>query len=76
MFYNREAVLAWDFTEIGKVKREVAPLQQISGFQISKALTFTVIYMLQERLKMGVLWIPGTIPGQEKYPWKNIDLLM
>ena len=25
MLYNREVVLVWDFTEIGKVKREVAP---------------------------------------------------
>lgn len=25
MLYNREAVLAWDFSEMGKVKKEVAP---------------------------------------------------
>ena len=25
MLYNRKAVLVWDFTEMGKVKREVAP---------------------------------------------------
>lgn len=29
MLYNREAVLAWDFTEMGKVNREVAPPQKI-----------------------------------------------
>lgn len=29
MLYNQEAVLAWDFIEIGKVKRDVAPLQKI-----------------------------------------------
>ncbi len=29
MLYNREVVLAWDFTEMGKVKREVAPPQKI-----------------------------------------------
>ena len=29
MLYNRVAVLAWDFTEIGKVKREVAPPKKI-----------------------------------------------
>ncbi len=29
MLYNREAVLALDFTEMGKVKREVAPLRKI-----------------------------------------------
>ena len=65
MLYNREAVLAWDFTEMGKVKKEVAPAQkiqtiehkawQVSGFQIPKALSSTVIDMLQERLKMGVI---------------------
>ena len=65
IFYNREAVLAWDFTEMGKVRRKVAPLQkirtidhkawQVPGFQIPKALISTVIDMLQERLKMGVI---------------------
>lgn len=29
LLYNREAVLAWDFSEIGKVKKEVAPPQKI-----------------------------------------------
>ena len=29
MLYNREAVLAWDFIEIGMVKKEVAPSQKI-----------------------------------------------
>ena len=29
MLYNRKAVLARDFTEMGKVKREVASLQKI-----------------------------------------------
>ncbi len=29
MLYNREAVLAWDCTEMGKVKRKVAPPQKI-----------------------------------------------
>ena len=55
--YNREAVLAWNFTEMGKVKREVAPQQKIrtinhkashfSEFQIPQAFTSTVIDMLQ-----------------------------
>ena len=26
MLYNRKTILAWDFTEMGKVRREVAPL--------------------------------------------------
>lgn len=29
MLYSREAVLAWDFTEMGKIKNEVAPAQKI-----------------------------------------------
>ncbi len=65
MFYNREVVFAWDFTETGKVKKEVAlaqkirtiehKAQQVPGFQIPRALSSTVIDMLQERLKMGVI---------------------
>lgn len=65
MLYNQETVLAWDFTKIGKVKRKVASLQkiqtvkhkawQIPGFQIPRALTSTVIDMLQEKLKIGVI---------------------
>ena len=56
MLYNREAVLAWDFIKVGKVRKEVAFLQkiqmvdykawQVPGFQILKALTSTVIDML------------------------------
>ncbi len=65
MLYNREAVLAWDFTEMEKLKREVAPPKkirtihhkawQVPEFQIPKALTSTVIDMLQERLKMEII---------------------
>lgn len=56
ILYNWEAVLAWDFTKIGKVKKKVASLQniwiieqktwQIASFQISRALTSIVIDML------------------------------
>ncbi len=76
MLYNREAVLAWDFTEMGKVKRAVAPPQkirtvdhkawQVLGFQIPKALTSTAIDMLQERLKMGVI---EPCHGPYQNPW-------
>ena len=65
MLYNREVVLAWNFTEMGKVRRNVAPPQKIqivdhktlrvSGFQIPKALTSTIIDILQKRLKIGVI---------------------
>ena len=50
---------------MGKVKKEVAPLQkirtsehkawQISNFQISGALTMTVIDILKEKLKIGLI---------------------
>lgn len=56
MLYNQEIVLAWDFSEMGKVKKEVAPLQkiqtidhqawQVPKFQIPKTLTSTIIGML------------------------------
>lgn len=65
MLYNQEVILAWDFTEIGKIKKELALTKkirtiehktwQIPGFQIPKALSSTVIDMLQEKLKMGVI---------------------
>ena len=65
MLYNREVVLAWDFTKMEKVRRKVAPLQkiqtvdhkawQVPGFQISKALISIVIDMLKKRLKMRVI---------------------
>ena len=56
MLYNWEAVLAWDFLEIGKVKKKVAPPQKIRiidhqtwrvpEFQILKALSSIVIDIL------------------------------
>ncbi len=65
MLYNREAIIAWDFTEMGKVKKEMAPAQkiqtiehkawQVPSFQILRALSSTVMDMLQERRKMGVI---------------------
>ena len=56
MLYNRETILAWDFTEMGKVRKKVAPPQkiqavdhkvwQVSGFQIPKVLTSRIIDIL------------------------------
>ena len=76
MLYNREAVLAWDCTEMEKVKKEVAPPQkiqtiehkawQVLGFQIPKALSSMVIDILQERLKMGVI---EPSHGAYQNPW-------
>ena len=65
MLYNREAALAWDFTEIGKVKPEVFLPVRIrtvnhkawycAGFPILKALNQTVIEMLNDRINKGML---------------------
>lgn len=65
MLYNRKAILAWDFMEMKKVKKEVAPFQkiqtvnhkawQVLKFQIPKVLTSTIIDILQKRLKIGVI---------------------
>lgn len=65
ILYNQEAVLAWDFSEMRKVKKKVALPQkiqtvdhqawQVPGFEIPKALISTVIDMLWERLKMGIM---------------------
>lgn len=65
MLYNREVVIAQDFTEIGKVKKEVAHAQkiqtiehkawQVPDFQIPKTFSSMVIDMLQKRLKMGAI---------------------
>jgi hypothetical protein len=65
MLYNREAALAWDFTEIGKIKPEVSLPVQIrivnykawhcAGFPIPKTLNQTVIEMLNDRVDKGVL---------------------
>jgi hypothetical protein len=80
MLYNREAALAWDFTEIGKVKPEVSLPVQIrivnykawycAGFPIPKALNQTVIEMLNDRVDKGMLepvWLSiqfNSIQGQ------------
>ena len=65
MLYNQEKVIAFDFSEIGKVKLDVALPQviktvkhnawQVPGFPIPKALHPTVVGMLRERLKNSVL---------------------
>ncbi len=65
MLYNREAAIAWDFTEIGKVYSEVAQPQkiqkidhqtwQVPGFLIPPALSLVIIDISQDRLKMDIL---------------------
>ena len=61
ILYNREAVLAGDFTEMGKIKKKMAPVQeiqtieykaqQVPNYQITKALSSTIIDMLQRDLR-------------------------
>ncbi len=61
---------------MGKTKREVAPPKkirtinhkawQVLGFQIPKAFTSTVIDILQERLKMGII---EPCHGPYQNPW-------
>lgn len=65
MLYNREGAFAWVFSEIGHVKKEVAPPQEIrtipheawqaKSFHIPKALEQTVIKIVVDRKMKGVL---------------------
>jgi hypothetical protein len=65
ILYNREKVLAFDFSHCGKIHLDVAPPQviktvehkawQVPRFPVPKALVPVVVKMLQERLKNGVL---------------------
>jgi hypothetical protein len=76
MLYNRKAALAWDFTEIGKVKPEVFFFVQIrtveykawhcAGFPILKVLNQTVIEMLNDRVDKGML---KSCHGLYRNPW-------
>lgn len=76
VLYKREAALAWDFTEIGRVREEVAAPQVIKtvdhepwtvpGFPVPKALKKTVIKMLKERLAAGLL---EPCDGAYRNPW-------
>jgi hypothetical protein len=65
LLYNREAVLSWDFSEIGKVRSAVAAPQQsrasphtawqAPGFPIPRALDGIVVEMLKDRISSGLL---------------------
>jgi hypothetical protein len=62
---RREMVLAWNMSEIGRIRREVTPplkidtvdygLWQAPGFPVPKALKQVINDMLRERLRSGVL---------------------
>jgi len=76
ILYRREEALAWDFSEMSRIHPEVAPPQKIRtvpheawqahSFPIPKGLTRTVIQMLEERLKSGVL---ERCDGPYRNPW-------
>lgn len=76
MLFNREAALAWNFSEIGLVRPEVAPLQkictikhtawQVPGFRIPRALNKKITDVLQERLAKGVI---EPCHGPYRNPW-------
>lgn len=65
MLFNYEAALAWDFSEIRRVKLEVALPQeirdvehtawQVPGFRILRALNEKVIDMLREHFRKGII---------------------
>ena len=65
MLLQREGVLSWDFSEIGRVAPKVAPPQpirtvkhdawQAHPFPVPKKLLPVVEEMVRERLKKGIL---------------------
>ena len=94
VLYNQERALAFDFSYCGKVRPNVAPPQviktiehkawQVPGFPLPKALVPTVVEMLQERLKNGVLkycdgpyWNPWfLVKKKEKNKYRLINAAM
>jgi hypothetical protein len=65
MLFNREKSLAWSFEEIGRIRPDVAPPQeiktvehtpwQVPNFKIPRSLTRKLVEMLKERVKRGTL---------------------
>ena len=76
MLFYREKVLAWNFTEMGRIRPEVFPPQEIRtieheawqapSFAIPKALKKEVIAMLRERIQAGAL---EECHGPYRNPW-------
>ena len=74
--FNREAALAWEFLEIGRIKDTVAPPQHIRtidhqawqapGFPVPRALTEMVVGMVKERVQQGLL---EPCHGSYRNPW-------
>lgn len=65
ILFNREAALAWDFPECGRLRKEVAPEQVIrtvehqawqeGSMRIPRGLTTQCIELLRARIKRGIL---------------------
>mgnify|MGYP001954915308 CR=1 FL=1 len=65
ILYNREAALAWNFTECGRIHNDVFPPQRIrtiphkawqsKSIPIPRALTDKVIELLRDRVNRGIL---------------------
>ena len=65
MLYRREAALAWDFKESGRVSYDVSPpitidtiphkAWQVEQFPLPRKLRDTVIQMIQQRIDRGTL---------------------
>lgn len=73
---NREMALAWDMSEIGRVRKEVTPPLKIDtvdhepwqapGFPVPKALKQVINDMLRDRLRSGIL---EPCQGPYRNPW-------
>jgi hypothetical protein len=76
MLFNREAALAYDYSHLGRIAREVAPPQQIrtvehepwqiETFRVPAGLQSLIIDMLKERMKANIL---EHSRGPYRNPW-------
>ncbi|KAJ5963047.1 hypothetical protein N7481_001456 [Penicillium waksmanii] len=76
LLFKREGVLAWEWEHVQRIRNEVMPPQRIKtvpheawqhpGFKIPHALNTTVIKMLRDRLRKGVL---EPCDGPYRNPW-------
>ena len=76
MLFYREAALSWTFEEIGRIRRDVAPPQEIRtidhvpwkvpGFPVPRALKGQVAEMIRERVRNGRL---EACHGPYRNPW-------
>ena len=76
VLFNREGALAWNFSQLGRIKENIAPPQKINTiehtpwqappFHVPRALEPQVIEILKERLDAGVLEF---CHGPYRNPW-------